>query len=66
MRFESGQGSARRVFLFDPQTSGGLLIAIPADRADDLVQRCRAAGFESTARIGAVVESGESSLIITD
>lgn len=31
--------------LFDPQTSGGLLMAVPPERADPLVERLRADGF---------------------
>ena len=41
-----------RGMLCDPQTSGGLLIAVDADGARDVVERCRAAGYLSTAMIG--------------
>lgn len=40
--------------LFDPQTSGGLLIAVGSDRADELVKACRAAGLRATAVVGQV------------
>jgi len=40
--------------LFDPQTSGGLLIAIPQDRGPELEQRMVADGFDCR-RIGEVV-----------
>lgn len=40
--------------LYDPQTSGGLLIAVPAERAGSLVERLGEAG-EQGARIGEVV-----------
>lgn len=40
--------------LADPQTSGGLFISLPADRADDLVSALRAAGHLRAARIGEV------------
>ena len=36
----------------DPQTSGGLLIAVPADRADALVRALHARGVERAARVG--------------
>jgi selenide,water dikinase len=36
----------------DPQTSGGLLIAVPARRADALVRRLQARGVTAAARIG--------------
>jgi selenide,water dikinase len=36
----------------DPQTSGGLLIALPAHRADGLVKKLRSMGIDGAARIG--------------
>lgn len=42
----------RRGLLCDPQTSGGLLVAVRPDRADDVVARCRAAGFAQAAVVG--------------
>ncbi len=43
---------------FDPQTSGGLLIAVPASSADDLLGRLHAAGVAEAAAIGKVVGAG--------
>jgi selenide,water dikinase len=43
--------------LFDPQTSGGLLLAVPADQADRLTEKLRAAGVEAAAIIGEAAES---------
>ncbi|MGH7822828.1 MAG: selenide, water dikinase SelD, partial [Candidatus Binatia bacterium] len=40
---------------FDPQTSGGLLIAVPGADADRLVADLRSAGLAVAARIGTVV-----------
>ena len=48
--------STTRLLLADAQTSGGLLIAIAADRAADLVSRLEAAGTPAVARIGTVGE----------
>lgn len=45
--------------LFDPQTSGGLLIAVPEDEADGLLARIRAAGDADAAIIGRVTPRGE-------
>jgi len=36
----------------DPQTSGGLLVALPADRAEAFVEELRAKGIDAAARIG--------------
>ncbi|MFO7170301.1 MAG: AIR synthase-related protein [Chloroflexota bacterium] len=41
--------------MFDPQTSGGLLLALPAERAAELQARMAAAG-ETCWEIGQVVE----------
>ena len=46
--------SVEMEILFDPQTSGGLLFALPADRADDLVKALQADGIAAAARIGEV------------
>ena len=47
-----------RGLLCDPQTSGGLLIAVRADRASDIIDRCRAAGFAQATLIGSMGEGG--------
>ncbi len=40
--------------LFDPQTSGGLLISVPGQEADMLLQRMRAEGIEEATLIGEI------------
>jgi selenide,water dikinase len=42
--------------LFDPQTSGGLLVALPAAQADPLLEALGAAGITAAVRIGQVTE----------
>ena len=42
--------------LFDPQTSGGLLIAIPSEQADLCVQALKDAGFERSHQVGRVLK----------
>jgi selenide,water dikinase len=51
-------------FLYDAQTSGGLLISVPPDRADELVDRARRAGANSTCVVGSVLVRGDKSLVI--
>jgi len=51
------EAAARRPaldLLFDPQTSGGLLLGIPAERGAALLQALRAAGDPAAAVIGVV------------
>lgn len=60
-------GAAESAFfplLYDPQTSGGLLIAIEAGKAGELVQRCRGAGAPFATVIGRVGASDGSRLRI--
>jgi selenide,water dikinase len=43
--------------LLDPQTSGGLLLALPADTCDDLLSGLKAAGIDAAAQVGNVVDA---------
>ena len=52
----AGTADWRRGLLCDPQTSGGLLIAVAPEHAGDVLERCRAAGFPHAAIIGAMGE----------
>jgi len=50
--------------LFDPQTSGGLLIGVDPDRAGDLVAELRGKGIEDAAIIGEVVAEPRERIIV--
>ena len=58
MRFASGMAESAQMLLFDPQTSGGLLLAVPADRLDSLLRRAEQVG-QPLWVIGEVVAGGE-------
>ena len=49
--------TAKEELLFDPQTSGGLLLSVPADQCADLVAGLKNAGIEAAVHVGDVVES---------
>jgi len=51
-----------RQILTDPQTSGGLLVALPAGAAETYVARCRQRGAAAATSVGRVVERGEKLL----
>ena len=52
------------MLLYDPQTSGGLLVSVPSGNVDAYVEEIRAGGAAEAALIGEVLEKGESSIIL--
>jgi selenide,water dikinase len=50
-------------YLFDPQTSGGLMAAVKSDRVDGVLWNLRESGHSYASRIGEVVASNESEKI---
>jgi selenide,water dikinase len=54
--FAPGVNEAMRVLLHDAQTSGGLLLAVPAERADALLAALKKEGTPAAARIGRVTQ----------
>ena len=49
---------------FDPQTSGGLLFSVPADRANELLQKLQQAGIKQAAIIGEVIQGGRGDIYV--
>ena len=49
---------------FDPQTSGGLLIAVGQDAANDLLERLHAAGIPEAVIIGKVLDTGSGRVFV--
>ncbi len=45
--------------LFDPQTSGGLLLAVPGHQADELVQALRLSGVDASRKIGVAFKTAK-------
>jgi selenide,water dikinase len=60
--FDEGLDEAHMRLLFDPQTSGGLLLAIPRAEAEELMRRMNEVG-EPCWEIGVVVEG--SGIVVT-
>src|SRR5690606_31305562 len=54
-----------RALLCDAQTSGGLLISVPAAKADALIDALRAADTLVAARIGEVVEGSPAKIYVS-
>jgi selenide, water dikinase len=64
LRIEGQPDPVRLEFFYDAQTSGGLLVSVPPDRAEALVADCRARGAEATCIVGEVAERGDAALVV--
>jgi selenide, water dikinase len=64
LRIEKELSRAKEEILFDPQTSGGLLLSVPASQADELVQKLRQAGINTADIIGQAHASRKPFIII--
>jgi selenide,water dikinase len=51
----AAQRTPRYALLFDPQTSGGLLLGVPAGHTTALIERLHALGYTEAAELGEVV-----------
>ena len=60
--FDSGVPVNIQDLLFDPQTSGGLLISLPAEQAESIVQAMKFAGVAAATCIGKVVKKGKGQI----
>ena len=56
----------RREFFFDAQTSGGMLISLPAEHADQAVAEARTRGAPATCIIGEVIERRDKALVLKE
>lgn len=63
MRLDGGIDPNLQHLLFDPQTAGGLLIAVGADRADDLLNRLQR-NYPKAAVVGTCADASDVSIVI--
>jgi selenide, water dikinase len=64
LRIEGRVDPVRLEFFYDAQTSGGLLLSVPADKADQLVRTLQAEGAAAACIVGAVKERVDAALIV--
>ena len=62
--FDSTVSEAYQWLLVDPQTSGGLIISIPEERADDLMKELKSEDSPEAAIIGKVTEPGHTAIMV--
>ena len=62
--YEQVAHDPRVALLFDPQTSGGLIAGVPAERADACLHALHALGYQAAACIGEVLPSSDDLLPI--
>ena len=66
LRIEGQPDPNRLEFFYDPQTSGGLLISIQADKADALAADARNRGAQAACIIGEVLDRTDAALILRE
>ena len=59
-----GVGEEYEDLLYDPQTSGGLLMCVPAKKAAGLLAKLKARGAKRAAIIGRIVEKSEGKILL--
>ncbi len=64
LRIEGKPDPVRLDVFYDAQTSGGMLISVPAERAEELVDRARKRGAAAATVIGEVLERQGDTLLI--
>jgi selenide,water dikinase len=65
LRLAPGLDDVHVEFLVDPQTSGGLLVAVPPTQAEVFVQRCHDSGLDAATVVGSVQQRGEHGLVVS-
>jgi len=65
LRFEGSADEPKREILFDPQTSGGLFVALPQAQAGEALAKLHAAGLTDSVIVGQAIErEGDTHLVI--
>jgi selenide,water dikinase len=64
IRFENELNREMSLMLADPQTAGGLLIAVPAGRTEQLIGRLRELKTPAASRIGRIIEEQDKRILV--
>lgn len=66
VEWNAGLNEQRKLLLVDPQTSGGLLIAVSEERADRMISELHRAGVPVVARIGRIVADTDRRIVVSE
>ena len=64
LQIEKGLTKHQEQLLYDPQTSGGLLLSVPAAQANALIAALAAAGVRTAVQVGEVVEGAYGIVVV--
>ena len=64
LRREGNLDAVREQYLYDAQTSGGVLMCVPEDVLDNVLAQLHKDGVSAACVIGSVVERADANLII--
>jgi selenide,water dikinase len=64
LRIEAGADALLTEFVFDAQTSGGLLISVAEDRVGELIDRAQSAGATATCVVGHVEQRQNEAIVV--
>ncbi len=64
MEIQASLYNIEEELLYDPQTSGGLLLSVPDFQAEELLTALSAAGVQSAVRVGEVAEGSPGILVV--
>jgi len=62
-RFADSLDYNLKMLLLDPQTSGGLLMTVPPNDADAVVEACRSRGYPETRAIGQILPPADTEVV---
>ncbi|MBW6516606.1 MAG: selenide, water dikinase SelD [Candidatus Cloacimonetes bacterium] len=64
VKFASTISETEKLILFDAQTSGGLLVALPSKMTEQAIDACQKAGINSAAIIGKITSKGTGEITV--
>jgi len=64
LKIDTALRTEEEELLFDPQTSGGLLLAVPSSQADQLINELKGEGIRAASRVGEVVPGQRPGVLV--